>query len=311
MTLLLGHGHPAVRASHAKTLEFTPSAELGAGGTCVVAVGASVEGVPLAGAVRLELTAGAASFSFEALANPDWDATGPAVVRRSDVRRPDTLATHATASAADLPRELVAALRDRQTPISLRMTRLQPQPARLVIVAGPVPAAEQEAAGGARLLVTYPAPPELLAEARPAEVLGLPPQQAVAAASPQAFTADMAALADVAALADQARRNEALVLRVAVPELERVLRTATRHGRRTGALLTRSPWVQWGPLASLSASPGARTGWLSLDPVPPGDLDERIAALRSAGMSTRDLARALSAELGLPAKDVYARALQH
>lgn len=120
--LLVGRGHEAIRATHAKTLEFTSGTDLSGRGTCIVAVGVRAGGpavVPLAGRVRISLDAGGESFSFDADANSGWDPSGPAVVRRGPLRLPGTFAVHADAAAADLPRALVAALADPRTDVRI------------------------------------------------------------------------------------------------------------------------------------------------------------------------------------------------
>ncbi len=119
-----GRGHPEIRATHAKTLEFSPDEEIGRGATCVVAVGCRppLEARAFAGAVRLEITAGDHTVVVHALGNPLWVPGGTAIVRRSDVRLTDTIATDADLAAADLPRDLVAALADPATPVSLTVT---------------------------------------------------------------------------------------------------------------------------------------------------------------------------------------------
>jgi len=298
---LLGHGHPAVRASHGKTLELTPSSELGAGGTCVVAVGARVDGVPLAGALRGELSVGDQHVTFEALGNPDWDTSGPAVLRRSDVRKPDTIATHASVSAAELPAELRAALRDPGAQVRLVLRRSAPQPDRLVIAAGEVAAGEREAADlitetdpsavtGRVLHLGRPAPALLLGVPQPVEVVGLDPAVAVAVASPHGAGGE--------------------VRRIAAADFEKTIRSARRHGHRTGAVLGRLPWVRWGELATLQAPSGVRTVWVCLDPAPVVDVDERIAELREQGLSVKQIARTLASELGLPSREIYRRVVE-
>lgn len=110
---LVGHGHAAIRATHRKTLELTHDADITERATCVVAVGVDVDGprAPLAGDVRITIAAGGESCTVEARANSSWDPTGTAIIRRSPLRLPDTFATHASAAASDLPRQLVEALR--------------------------------------------------------------------------------------------------------------------------------------------------------------------------------------------------------
>lgn len=107
----VGRGHPAIRATHTKTLELTPDVDITARATCVIAVGTRAEpAAPLAGPVRLVLRVGEQSCPITAHANPAWDPAGPAVIRRSPLRLPGTFATHADTASADLPRALVAAL---------------------------------------------------------------------------------------------------------------------------------------------------------------------------------------------------------
>jgi hypothetical protein len=109
---LVGHGHSAIRATHTKTIELTADADITARATCIVGVGLTGATAARAGTVRITITAGGESFALEARANSSWDPAGPAVIRRSPLRLPGTLATHASAAASDLPRPLVAALRD-------------------------------------------------------------------------------------------------------------------------------------------------------------------------------------------------------
>ncbi len=108
---LVGHGHSAIRATHAKTLEFSGDADITARATCIIAVGVPAAPAALAGPVRITISAGGESFALDARANSSWNPSGSAVIRRSPLRRPDTFATHASAAASDLPRDLVAALR--------------------------------------------------------------------------------------------------------------------------------------------------------------------------------------------------------
>jgi hypothetical protein len=115
-------GHPALRATHAKTLEFTPDRDVTERATCVIGVAGRVAGTAAAGPVRIRIQAGDAVATVDAVANPDW-AGGTAVVRRGTDRRPDTLATEASAGAADLPEELRARITDPGTRIEVRLSR--------------------------------------------------------------------------------------------------------------------------------------------------------------------------------------------
>ena len=72
-----GRGHPAIRATHTKTLELVPGTELTERGTCIVAVDTSAEPpAPMAGPVRVRISAGDVRASFDARANPNWQPGG-------------------------------------------------------------------------------------------------------------------------------------------------------------------------------------------------------------------------------------------
>lgn len=117
-------GHPAIRASHAKTLELTAEPGITARASCVVGVAARLPAQPVAGPVRLTLSAAGESVSWRAIGNSGWwPASGSAVIRRSGRRLPDTFATDAELAAADLPRSLVDALAAPEAVVTLRVER--------------------------------------------------------------------------------------------------------------------------------------------------------------------------------------------
>jgi hypothetical protein len=120
-------GHPALRATHVKTLEFTPDRDVTERATCVIGVAGRVVGTAVAGPVRIRIEAGDAVATVDAVANPDW-AGGSAVVRRGTDRRPDTLATEASAGAAQLPPELRTRITDPATRITVQLERLARRP---------------------------------------------------------------------------------------------------------------------------------------------------------------------------------------
>lgn len=128
---LLGSGHPAIRATHHKTLELTPDTDITERATCVVAVGATGAATAVAGDIRVTVRVGTESFAFTARGNSSWRPGGTAVIRRSPVRPPGTFATHATAAASDLPRALVAALQRTDAPVTIDV---EPLPGRLCAV---------------------------------------------------------------------------------------------------------------------------------------------------------------------------------
>src|SRR5581483_6556914 len=76
---LVGRGSPAIRATHAKTLEVTADAEITGRATCVIAVGTSaVEPRRVAGPVRITISVDGESFAFDARANSGWAPGGSA-----------------------------------------------------------------------------------------------------------------------------------------------------------------------------------------------------------------------------------------
>jgi hypothetical protein len=119
-------GHPAIRASHDKTLELTADTSITARATCVVGVDAELVTQParrLAGPVRIRISTGDQRAEVQAIANPYWRPGAPMVVRRSRNRTPDTLATEADLAAAALPRGLVARLADPRAEIEVVVDR--------------------------------------------------------------------------------------------------------------------------------------------------------------------------------------------
>ncbi|MBE7188104.1 DUF371 domain-containing protein [Jatrophihabitans endophyticus] len=207
----VGRGHPAVRATHAKTLELTPGGELTERGTCIVAVGAEAQpAAPMAGPVRIRITAGGRSATLHATATSSWDPAGPIVVRRGPLRLPGTFATDADLAAADLPRDLVAALQDPDALVTVDVVAVPAETPTVVLFAadpsrpddprlraeldaadtveaqdaGARSLVEQRQADGPRRLVVatadLPRPPD---DAAAVEVVGLPPQLAVIAAA--------------------------------------------------------------------------------------------------------------------------------
>jgi hypothetical protein len=129
--VLRGHGHPAIRATHAKTFELMAQTDISERATCVVAVGAGFdrdtlqELALLRGQVRLVLsTPDLPSFLGEAVINPAHAVADRIVVRRreagdSEHDDVDTLATDSTLTAKDLSPEFAAALADPAREVTL------------------------------------------------------------------------------------------------------------------------------------------------------------------------------------------------
>jgi len=137
----VGSGHPAIRATHHKTLELTPRPEITERATCVVAVGCTGPEVPVAGDLRITIRVGDQAFALAARGNSSWQPGGAAVIRRSPLRLPGTFATHATAAAADLPRTLAADLRRPETEVTVAA---EPVPGRRCVVLFGVDAARPD-----------------------------------------------------------------------------------------------------------------------------------------------------------------------
>jgi hypothetical protein len=259
---LVGSGHPAIRATHHKTLEITPDPHITERATCVIAVGATGADTAFAGDVRVTVRAAGESFTFTARGNSSWHPGGTAVFRRSPVRPHGTFATHATAAASDLPRVLVAALQQPQTEVTVDVEPLRgrrcavlfavdpdrPHDDRLAaeLAAADLVVAEDAAAahaigdrvsagpvdvsGRTLVLATAQLPGRTVVAALDdvdVETVGLPPALAAAAAFPARGAVLLApAGSDPTALLRDAPASARLVIEVAADEVMAVLRRA-------------------------------------------------------------------------------------
>ena len=80
------HGHPQLRATHAKTLEFTAESSVTGRATCVLGVSAELPPAPVAGPIRITIGVGPESVSLDAIGNSAWQPGQSAVLRRSGQR---------------------------------------------------------------------------------------------------------------------------------------------------------------------------------------------------------------------------------
>ena len=108
-------GDPELRATHGKTLELKRGSSVGGRETCVIGVDASWDPAALkrlSGAVEVSLEVGEHRLGLEGEICRMFDCADRIVLRKS--RRPSrvTLAVGATASAADLDRGMVEALKE-------------------------------------------------------------------------------------------------------------------------------------------------------------------------------------------------------
>jgi 16S rRNA C1402 (ribose-2'-O) methylase RsmI len=143
-------GHRHLKATHAKTLEWTLAEEISPRATCVVGVAADFdprEASRLRGPLRIEMEVEGhpAVESLTATATPLMAARDALVVRRSDEQGGRTFAFGADRGAADLDRAFVRALTHPDGVLAVRITE------------APVPDA---AAAGVLLLTHSPAAPE-------------------------------------------------------------------------------------------------------------------------------------------------------
>ncbi|MFI6762791.1 DUF371 domain-containing protein [Micromonospora sp. NPDC050417] len=131
-----GHGHPQIRATHAKTLEFTHDTDVTQRATCVVGVGTELDPAELGllrGRVRFTVEANGHEATGEATINPEHAVRDGLVLRRSHHTDPGTLAFEATLTAEDLDRDLAAALTDPATTVTLSLAEVA-LPAPLILL---------------------------------------------------------------------------------------------------------------------------------------------------------------------------------
>ena len=137
--VLVGRGHPAIRATHAKTFELTAEPAITPRATCVLAVGTVLDPnlAPLRGRVRLTLaTPGLPALTGEATLNPHRAITDRVVIRRSRALDADTLAVDSTLTADDLPEDFATALTEPGREVTLTVEELGPSRPLLQVTFG-------------------------------------------------------------------------------------------------------------------------------------------------------------------------------
>jgi hypothetical protein len=342
---LLGRGHGAIRATHGKTLEFSADSDIGERATCIVAVATEVtDGRRYAGWIRVTITAGDQEFTFDALANPSWQPDGTAVVRRSGVRLPGTLASEATAAASDLPRPLVAALQDPSVRVEARVEPIGGPPTAVLFALDPdapadprlaaelaaadlVVAEDEEAArrlgervaagptrvDGRVLVVAARDLPgaTVAAQLRSVEVdvLGLPGPLAAAAASPSRAPLVVAPDGDPKALLRSAPANARLVVTVPADQVPALLLLADEV-RGSGAGVLVAPNDRPRRVSVGAVVPGRERVHLCFDAVTESSaLDPSVraavAGLLAEGVPTKTAANALATLTGWDRRRAY------
>ncbi|HEX8743984.1 MAG TPA: DUF371 domain-containing protein [Thermoleophilaceae bacterium] len=322
--------HPAIRASHRKTLELTRDAEITERATCVVGVGARLDERALAGLhgpVELTLSVDAREQRVRGRLNPAFQPGDPLVVRRADAVTRDALIVGADRAASDLARDFVAELAKPGARIALSVEPTGERGPGVLVVE---PAATGEAAAGEAAAAVADGRAALSAVA-----------QALAAGRRVTLRADLADAAARAAiraahdaghtvlpapglaLADALRASGGLapaaevVAGVPAESLARRLRGAGRAAIALDPGTPREQFVYWRSGERL-ALPGARGRRAALaveadgEGEPGGDADvaalARAEALAATGGSTRDVARTLQ-DAGLPHRRAYELAL--
>lgn len=118
-------GHPMVRSEHPTTIEVTTEEHLTENGDCIIGVASDKGCAQLSVSVRdglrrtgsrvlVRIKVGSVSFAVHARGDRRLQLTNPRdiVIRKSDFISERTLAVRADASARDIPREMISALRD-------------------------------------------------------------------------------------------------------------------------------------------------------------------------------------------------------
>ena len=106
-------GHPAIKASHAKSWELVSEDDITSSATCIIGTRAEYDedvALALRGRVRITLTCGDVSDVVEARINPLFRRGDPLIVRRNPVPQVRSFCIGATKGANGLTRELVAEL---------------------------------------------------------------------------------------------------------------------------------------------------------------------------------------------------------
>lgn len=125
-------GHPEIRGTHQKTVEFTRDAEITGRATCVLGVGADFDPYSLLGfrgPVAITVAAGARTAVIHAVANPGFETSASIVVRTSRHSTPNTLAVAADTAADGLDRGFVDQLTHPGVTVTVTVSEL-PAPSR-------------------------------------------------------------------------------------------------------------------------------------------------------------------------------------
>ncbi len=112
-TVITCKGHPNIKASHAKTFEFTSDTDITQTGTCIIGIDCDYDEealLALRGSVKIHLNCNGAEDIIQARMNPLFRRGDPLIIRRNDKPQPRTLCTSASKGSSALSRELVKEL---------------------------------------------------------------------------------------------------------------------------------------------------------------------------------------------------------
>ncbi len=124
-------GHPATRATHKNTIEFTKDLHLTVKGDCILGVGSDFSKAGLKRLVKskrimCELSCGTTSDSFTFYPNREFNDEHEVVIRRGTFLSERTYGTRSSKAAQDIDRKLVEAMqKDCQMKVSLRPVGLK------------------------------------------------------------------------------------------------------------------------------------------------------------------------------------------
>jgi hypothetical protein len=309
-------GHPNVRATHRKTLELARDEDITERATCVVGVGARLDEEALArlhGPVRLTLAVGGLAEAVHGRLNPAFQPGDPLVVRRAPAVTRDAVMVGADRAACDLPRSFVAELARPSARIAVRIEELAEAAGPGVLVVqpelgslsadirgkpSPVEIADALAAGRRVTLVA-----DLAKDAEAREAI-----HAAHDAGHTVLPAPGLSLLDAVRAVGGFAPDTEVTEDVPAETLARSLEGAERAAIVLDPGTPREQFLAWRSGQPLEI-PGAR-GRTAAFAVEAGSVSTaRAEALAAGGASTRDVARALQDDAGLPHRRAYELAL--
>ncbi len=125
-------GHPNIKATHAKTFEFTHDTDITQTGTCIIGIDCEYDEealLALRGSVRIHLSCNGTEEVIQARMNPLFRRGDPLIIRRNDKPQPRTLCTSSSRGSSALSRELVKELQKPGAELVVTITQVATQEA--------------------------------------------------------------------------------------------------------------------------------------------------------------------------------------